>query len=107
MVAKYYLINSTQATKCSYFNFGSASTTFIQSLWTNPGGDLSHAIAAVLNAAQFGPTDFGYTVAEIKAKIEAGWGTAQLSGYLDILGNDRGSAGCPKDVDINWCSVLS
>lgn len=106
---------NTVATLCtSYFPWAPSGQSFMQALRANGGGNtalLRHAIAAALNAAQFGPVDFGYTVAELVAMVNSRFGKdSQLAADLDYLGNDRGSASCPGAASagqINWCTILN
>lgn len=115
LVAKFRSVNS-QATICSsYFPWAPSGLSFMQALHAN-GGDstalLRHAVAGVLNAAQFGPQAFGYTVAEFIAMVNTRYESndPQLTADLDYLGNDRGSASCPGGgtaQHINWCKILN
>ena len=113
MGAYYENVNNQATLVKSYFPWGE-DKSFMEALHTGGGGNLSiqrHAIAGVLNAAQFGPTAFGYTVAEFVAMVNARFGKdAQLQADLEYLGNDRGTASCPgagSGQNMNWCSILN
>ena len=72
-----------------------------------------HTASAFLNAAFFGEANFGYSVAQLAAMINARYGKDnQLENDLVWLGGHRGGD-CPSDGDndkswkINWPVVLN
>jgi hypothetical protein len=110
MVGAFRAYNSQASMTGSYFTFG-GNKSFMQALHASGGGDASllrAAVAAVLNAAQFGKTDFGYSVSEIVAMINNRYATdySRLATDLAYLTSDRGGS-CPQDRSFNWCSLLN
>lgn len=109
MAAKWQAINA-QATLCkSYFPWAPSGKTFMQAMQDNSNQTLRKSVACVLNAAQFGPQAFGYTVAEIVAMINqrVNANDQTLLTDLDYLTSDRGGS-CPQDGgQINWCVVCA
>ena len=70
------------------------SLTLMQALWkedpSRPRALVAHIVAAVMNAIEFGPEQFGYTVAGVVALVDAGIGSpSALTDELAML-NERG-----------------
>ncbi|HEX2114258.1 MAG TPA: hypothetical protein VHM01_07620 [Alphaproteobacteria bacterium] len=110
MVAAFRAYNTQASMTGSYFIFG-GNKSFMQALWGTGGGDTSllrAAVACVLNAAQFGKTAFGYSVAEIVTMINDRYDNdkIRLAADLEYLTSDRGGS-CPQDRPINWCTQLN
>jgi hypothetical protein len=113
MVGAFRAYNA-QATLCtSYFSWAPSGLSFMQALHAGGGGStatLRAAVACALNAAQFGKTAFGYTVAEVVAMINSRYGVdSNLDTDLAYLTSDRGGS-CPgagSGNSINWCTLLN
>ena len=108
MVANFRAYNTQASMTGSYFPWAT-NVSFMQAMWNGGGGNtaiLRAAVAAILNAQQFGKTAFGYTVAELVAMVNSRIGTdsANLANDLAYLTSDRGGS-CPQDTSFNWCSL--